>query len=401
MKNILISSSAAPDSGSGVSTYAREISENLVLKGYKIYYLSPTPDDFSWLKNNDIIHIESSYSSNLLERCQYLVTYIKDKNIQGIINNDNPVLQSIAPAINCPIIAIGHLEKFTIASTATYNTEWIDYVVAISNDMQKTYIQKFGVPISKCPIVHNGVKQTNIVVSDNTDKALKLIFAGEFSKRKGADIIVKTILTNHPVWDQVELHWYGDIPEKIKLQLNKNSSVHIHGRVPRTELLDSLKSSDVFLMSSREEGCPMAMLEAMSYGVVPISSNGIGAMRWLIDHGIEGFICHINHWNEQALECLSLLATNRQQLKTLKQHVLDKFNSQFTVDHTTEKLLYLLQNPTVDRSNAQSEIKVLRWHRFNPKVNKASFLDKVFWRLGILRFSGTLNLSSSNQRVVK
>lgn len=392
MKTILVSSTAAPDSGSGISTYAKEITESLIQKGFNIHYLSPAPKDTSWLVDNNITHILSDHQSDMAEVCRKVIDYLKDNNIEGIINNDNPVLQSIAPAISCPIISIGHLEKFTIASTATYNEKWIDHIVAISNDMQRTYIQNFNVPISKCPLVHNGVKKTNTKIIENNDQSLKLIYAGEFSKRKGADIIVKTILTNHPVWNNIELHWYGDIPEKIKSQISSNQKVHIHGRVPRDELMMSLKSSDVFLMASREEGCPMAMLEAMSYGVVPISSDGIGAMRWLIDHGIEGFICHINKWPTQALDCLNMLANNRDHLNTQKQLVLKRFESQFTVDHTTEKLIYLLENPTVDRSKIEKEIKILRWHRFSPKINPASFIDKVFWTLGILRFCGTLKL---------
>lgn len=393
MKNLLISSSSAPDSGSGISTYSREISECLSQRGYKIHYLSPTPKDFSWLLKYDIKHLESNHDSNMKSICLSLIKYIKKENIVGIINNDNPALQSIAPAISCPFISIGHLEKFSIAPMATYNIEWIDYVVAISNDMQETYVHRYNAPTSKCPVIYNGINKTiesKLIKPSNKGNKLKLIFAGEYSKRKGADIILSMILTQNPVWKKIELHWYGDLPIKIRNRIKQNKSVYIHGRVPRKELLKELKNSDIFLMASREEGCPMAMLEAMSYGVVPISSNGRGAMRWLIDHGIEGYICHLNNWPKQALECISLLESNRELLNTQKTSVFKKFCREFTVDHTVDKLLSLIQNPTVVNRPAHKPLKLIKWHRFNPKINRASFIDKIFWNLGRLRFCGTI-----------
>ena len=70
MKSILISSPSAPDIGSGISTYAKEISTSLTNKGYKIHFLSPTPKDASWLVQNSITHALSDPNASQADTCR-------------------------------------------------------------------------------------------------------------------------------------------------------------------------------------------------------------------------------------------------------------------------------------------------------------------------------------------
>ncbi|MCW9014365.1 MAG: glycosyltransferase family 4 protein [Gammaproteobacteria bacterium] len=388
MKTILISSPSEPDGGSGISTYAKEISTSLSNKGYEIHFLSPAPKDISWLEQNNITHVLSDQNSSQADTCRRTFEYIKEHSIDAIINNDNPVITSLAPALKCPVISVGHMEKRTIAGLAAYNVEWMDYIVAISNDMKQTYTTRFDIPVSKCPVIHNGLNKVIDHVNHTNNSKLKVIFAGQYTRIKGADLIVDMILTRHPVWSNIELNWYGQLPTNIEKKVTSNPNVKIHGRVPRNILMERMKESDIFLMASRIEGCPMAMLEAMSYGVVPITSNGKGAMQWLIDHGIHGYVCDLKNWPSQALVCLDALHTNRALLREMQKSVLNHFNENHLTDNTTDKLLHLLSNPTVDRSNPKKKITALKWHR---SLN-SSFIEKVCWRLGILRPESTLNL---------
>ena len=390
MKDILISSSSEPDGGSGISTYTKEISISLKKKGYAIHYLSPTPKDKTWLIENGITHISSDRNVAQAETCKRTFNYIKDNSIDAIINNDNPIVTSLAPALRCPVISIGHMEKRTIASLIAYNVEWMDYIVAISNDMKQTYTTRFNIPISKCPVIHNGLNKAAEHVSQSNSPKLKVIFAGEYSRIKGADLIIDMIRTVHPVWSNFELNWYGNLPSNIVKKVASNPNIKIHGRVPRNILMDSLKESDIFLMASRIEGCPMSMLEAMSYGVVPVTSNGKGAMKWLIDHGIHGYVCDLKNWPSQALDCINALHTNRTLLDDMKISVLNHFKKNHLSDYTTDKLLQILSNPTVDRSNPKTKITILHWHR--TRTQKPTFLEKVYWRLGTLRTETTINL---------
>lgn len=390
MKNILIASSAPPDRSSGISTYSKELAACFSKRKFVIHYLSPTPNDYTWIRENNISFVASDPSADQKRTCADIIRYINRHNIDVIINNDNSALQSLASMVHCPFITIGHLEKYSIAKVATHNDKWVDYVVAISNDMHATFTHKYGIATTKCPVIHNGVASTSAYVHRRRKEndRLKIVFAGGYSRRKGADLIIPAITTEHDLWSRAELHWFGDLPEKIRLKLKPYTNVVVHGSVTRDVLLDHLESSDVFLLPSREEGCPMAMLEAMRYGVVPIASNGRGAMRWLINHGIEGYICHLDKYPTQMIECLDFLSRRNTTLSDMQNAVRKRYLAEFTIDHTVDKLLTLISNPTVNRTSQPTSTKILRWHR----PTSPTLLDKVCWKLGVLRFCGILRL---------
>jgi len=382
MKNILISSSAAPDTGSGISTYSKELAISIKNMNIDVHYFSPKPNDLNWLKKNQIKHIPSDPFGDPVKICRDLFFYIKKHNIDAVINNDNPYLQSIFPTIKCPAISIGHMNKRTIPKVACYANQWTDYVVTISNDMHYIYVNKYKTPITKTQIIHNGINDHNHDIKYNQidNNKLNILYSGGDLKIKGADLLVKSITKYPEIWGKTNIHWYGNVSNKIIKKLKKHN-VNFHGRVPREKLIEKLKNSDVFLLPSRLEGCPMTLIEAMAYGIAPITSNGQGAMRWMVNSGEDGYICHIDDWAKQAAECVEHLNNNKHILLSMKKKSRHSYLLRFKAEFVAEKILNLLKNPTVNRDNPLSKIKAIKWHR----PRSPSFFDRIYWRLEILK----------------
>jgi glycosyltransferase involved in cell wall biosynthesis len=394
---ILIGCSSPPDRGSGILTYTKELCESLIQLGVEVHFLSPVPQDGSWLEQHGIHHIGTAHAEDPIASARRVLHYIRDRRIDGAINNDNPVLQSIAPGLSCPLVVIGHLNKMSIAALACYRHQWSDYVVAISNDMQRAYVLKHGVPSIKCPVIHNGMRDPGHDGSfdQKTPNILRVIYAGDYSRRKGADLALRAILAGREAWRGAKLDWFGAVPDRVKKRVAGLPYVRLHGHVPREALLRALRQADVFLLPSRAEGCPMAMLEAMSLGIVPISSDGTGAMRWLIDSGVEGYICQLKRWPEQALECLQYLRDHPVVLSKMKRSVRERFMRQFQSINVAARLLQLIQQPTVDRSQPEKSFRVLCWHRPQYRDGmKAPLLDRLCMRLGVLRSAGVLDTTT-------
>jgi glycosyltransferase involved in cell wall biosynthesis len=396
LQNILIAASAPPDLGSGINTYSKEISMEFRRRGIGVVFASPKPQNFSWFQEWGISHFSIEPDEDQVAAADRLLNHVRNVGIQAAINNDNSVLQSIAPAISCPIIAIGHLDSTAIAKVACFNSRWIDHVVAISNDMHCHYVHKLGINKNKCPIIHNGLQDPGpaVISAFDGERKLRAIVAGEYSHRKGGDLVKKMILTRHPVWSHVTLDWFGRVPEGQRRLLVDYSAVKIHGRVPRDQFLGSLGSADVFLIASRREGCPMAMIEAMGFGVVPITSDGLGAMRGLVTDGQDGYICSLKDWPHQVLNCLQNIVKNPESFQDMKSRTRNRFLSELTTTKVVDKLLGLLQSPTVDRRYPQNRVRILKWHRLPSVGPRPSIMERLYFKFGIIRYAGWLNVNT-------
>lgn len=379
---ILIASSSAPDRGAGISTYCREIAEGFTAKGYEIFYASPPPDSFEWLEKNNIKFVSTPFSPAMDKLVWEVLEFIKKNNITAIINNDNAVLQNIAPFFNKTFISVGHLDTTVIASLLGHNIDWVDYTVAISSDMQINLMRKFQLPPYRCPVIHNGIMDRQSAFKRNiTNKKIKIVFGGGLIPRKGGDIIKKLLLkASNSKLDNLHFDIFGEIPKGIPTELKNNNNIEFHGKLSHLLYTQKVAEGDIFLLPSRAEGCPMALLEAMCFGLVPITSNGIGAMRWIVTNGKNGFVCDLANWDRQCLQVLEYLSKNHSEVDRLKKESRLSYEEDFKVEYTVTKLEGLLNRPTLEKEKHPKQTKIISWHRWP----NSSLIQRINYRLGRL-----------------
>lgn len=135
----------------------------------------------------------------------------------------------------------------------------------------------------------------------------------------------------------------------------------------------------------------MTMLEAMAHGVVPVASDGVGAMSEIVTSGKDGFICHVERWPQQMLECVSFLEQRRDLLQKIRQEARRRYLAEFRSTLVAERLLELMHQPAIERHTPLSEFDVLRWHRpLRKDGRKSPILDRICNRLGLLRKAGRI-----------
>ncbi len=320
-----------------------------------------------------------------LAAARRVLDYVSDIGKEAAINNDNSILQSVAPLLRCPMVAVGHLGKSNVATLACHSYRWVDYVVAISSDMHQAFVGRYGLPVTKCPVIHNGVPDPGVEVTggERQGQPLRVVFGGGMNRRKGGHLVRKALAKAGPRLQGIELHWFGQVSDEVRKHFAGFGAVKFHGQVPRETFLEILATADVLLLPSYDEGCPMIMLEAMSYGVVPVASNGKGAMRWLVDSGLHGFICQLEHWSAQMWDALTFLRDHPGHLAAMKRATRARFLADFDSRVMTGRLVELLSNPTVDRSSRPKSAEILRWHR--PALagsDKAPWPDRAFVHTG-------------------
>jgi glycosyltransferase involved in cell wall biosynthesis len=385
----VIGSSSSPDKGSGINAYAHEIVDELIRQGNNIIYVSPSPANRDWIESNGIKHVATERLNKQSDQALAVFKTISASKIKAIINNDNPILQSLAPVLKAPFINVAHYESRSIAALVRKNVNWVDYTIMISDDMRAKYVDKYQLPVEKCPIIYNGIKNRETSINGGTkSKRLSVVFSGGSNKYKGADLMLSAIKNNKERLSRFDIHWFGNVNNITRRLLERYSNVIVHDKLHRDDYISKMKEMDVFLMPSREEGCPMALLEAMSFELLPIVSNGRGAMRQVVQHGVDGYVVSLANWSSHLISILEFLNANREVLKAMSELARVKYLKEYTSQHTVNKLLSLIDRPTVDRSAVRGdvEIDVFKWHRLPWKGDgDSSFFEKLIYRIGHIR----------------
>jgi len=117
-----------------------------------------------------------------------------------------------------------------------------------------------------------------------------VVYVGRLSHEKGVDVLVGAMRQLGPH----RLDVVGDGPERSRLEALAAASapgrVRFHGTVPKSRVLDVVRSAAVAVMPSRcHENQPMAVLEAFACGV-PVVATQLGGLPELVRHDRYGMI---------------------------------------------------------------------------------------------------------------
>ena len=99
-----------------------------------------------------------------------------------------------------------------------------------------------------------------------------------------------------------EFYLYGAGPEEDLLIVQFSQSLgdkfQFKGIVSGKEKFEVLQEADIFLLPSHYgEGLPIALLEAMSYGIIPVVTDD-GSMATVVNNRINGYIVEKDNSNE-------------------------------------------------------------------------------------------------------
>lgn len=198
------------------------------------------------------------------------------------------------------------------------------------------------VPEKKIIVIENYC----IIPKTPNRKKNQILFLGEIGERKGCfDIpsIYAEILKREK---SVPLVMGGDGEiEKVKRLLEEKSAVEgvfFPGWV-RGEQKDRLLSeSSIFLFPSYNEGMPMALLEAMAYGLAVITTR-VGGIPKLIDHGINGYLCNPGDVEDIA-EKVSELVQDDKKRNEFGNAAREKAVTYYSLERHVEKLCALYRS---------------------------------------------------------
>ena len=174
-------------------------------------------------------------------------------------------------------------------------------VVAVSDDIAHRMKDLFPAMAEKVVMIPNGVDPAptrNESGDDVENGIVRLVMVGSLVRGKSVQTALHA-LAHLP--EEFLLTVVGDGPEKEALialvaNLGIGERVRFIGRVPPEQVPGWLAKADVLVMTSRSEGRPNAVLEAMAAGL-PVVGSDIPGIRELVTSEVNGMLFPVGDCN--------------------------------------------------------------------------------------------------------
>lgn len=158
-------------------------------------------------------------------------------------------------------------------------------IIAVSEEIRNKMIKEFNVAQNKIHVIDMGVKITKLnkkkrdrnIFDDN--KPIRILFIGISFFRKGGNTILKSAeIIKRSISRKFYILFIGEKPNGIDTELKLRGLYHnirFLGFLTHDKTLKIISNSDIFILPSRSEGLPIAMLEAMSFHL-PVIVTPVG-----------------------------------------------------------------------------------------------------------------------------
>ena len=317
--------------GAGVTTYLRNLKRHLEARGHRVYIISARVKEneekrFYYAPSISIWPLRA-FTGNLTFLFSSFLKLIKVNRKErfdliytiGASGAFSPIIKRV---LNKPIVH--HLVVTWQTGLHNIENKWdlkeyawfipliplnklsalnADKIITLCTFFKKEAIKYYNLNEERIVVIPNGVDiperremTTNVREKYGIhEKDIVFLFVGGTQKRKGINELIKAFnLANIP---NKKLIIVGEITKDFQLSYkNKDfkGKVILAGRVSNEILKGIYSCSDIFVLPTKWEGQPIAVLEAMSYGL-PIITTGKYGMVDQVDDGVTGFL--LPSWN--------------------------------------------------------------------------------------------------------
>jgi glycosyltransferase involved in cell wall biosynthesis len=159
--------------------------------------------------------------------------------------------------------------------------------VIVPSHALAAFLFDHGLARKRVHVVPHGIAPTARKRRDRTDSRLRLVTAANLEHWKGIDVLLGACAR---VGTQVRLDVFGDgaLREDLTLRARElRLDAELHGFV--ADASDRFADADVFVLPSRGDNAPLAILEAMATGL-PVIATRVGGIPELVSDGETGLL---------------------------------------------------------------------------------------------------------------
>ena len=226
-------------------------------------------------------------------------------------------------------------------------------LITLSKGWQQYYVDEFELPAYKVSLLYNPVECPEDLPLRTENDPLQVLFLGQVKQRKGIYDLLESLARlkyREGIATKLVLAGDGEIETVVRKaeQLGIAQDLEVLGWIGLEEKNRRLTEADCFVLPSYNEGLPMALLEAMSYGL-PVITTPVGGIGEVVDHQETGLLIDPGSV-KQLCSALKAVLSDR----NLRLHLGDNARikaKDFAIDKYTESLSNLYEKIAQTRRN--------------------------------------------------
>lgn len=290
----------------------------------------------------EIVHVHD-YKSHILAASATTIFFAKCKIVRTI-HGLTPVPFKLR---NFKSYTMLQLEKMFL-------NKYTDALIAVSKDIEMLFRKAY--PNTRVSQIYNCIdfplypKSSNGEIRKELNIGIDSFWTGLAARLvpiKNIDMIINAarILVEKNLDDlnfRISIFGEGPLKESLQNRIDKHGLkdvVKLHGH--REDILSVMNSLDVFVLTSRHEGLPMSLLEAMALGTVPVCTR-VGGMQEVIIDGESGFLVELDD-AEGLAEILHFLQTHKHELRMIGNNAMQRIKENYSIDQSVEATLSLYE----------------------------------------------------------
>lgn len=299
MKIVVAGTRGIPDIQGGVETHCQNLYPRIAAMGHDITLIRRTPyvapdnrlDSYGGVKLMDVY---APRRKSLEAIVHTALAVVKAKKLKADVVH----IHAIGPALMVPLAKLlglrvvvthhgadyerqkwGRMAKFMLRTGERMAARFADSIISISQYISDSLARKYG--RADAALIYNGVNPpvaattTDYIRSLGLEKGRYVVALGRFVPEKGFHDLIEAF-RDMPGGYKLVIAGDADHPSdystELKAQARRAGTV-LPGFIHGAELNELMSHAALFCMPSYHEGLPIALLEAMSYGLDVVVSD--------------------------------------------------------------------------------------------------------------------------------
>jgi glycosyltransferase involved in cell wall biosynthesis len=285
------------------------------------------------------------FSEHLPEFAKVLVTLLKIRPTVVLLNLPwiDRCLGSLVACglLKMPTVVVFHLVTdqfpFTLGKLRFY--QWLrsrkQQWITVSEHSRQSICDLFQASPQDVLCIYNGIKSIDNSSDEDaeqlryqtrqeigvSDDSLIVLTVGRLCAQKGYSDIIPIISSIVNEFPNVRFVWAGEGEQRDEL-MDKVRNYGVDENVLflgyRSDVSNLLKSSDLFLFPTYNEGLPFALLEAMAYGL-PVVASDASSIPEIVESGVHGVLFPTGN-GAKLLEALRWALRNPEKMQQFSQN---------------------------------------------------------------------------------